>query len=319
MKMRKIGFDVIIPRWEIFNPNFFYLLGCDIDHTIAYLHDNDVEIFTSRLNERLCTRIFGRDRVHVIKKISEIKKMVEDNCLIDADYIPYSVFRRIRARNMKIMKDEIRAMREVKDRRELRLLRKARRITETVLSCIKTSGLTESEIKNKILVEIAKNGVREAFSTIVANSKNARFPHYSGGNVAIKDYVLIDMGVKYKKYNSDITRCIGNMSAQTKKIYESIKHAVVEISDEAYAGRHIKDFLDVVENIIKRNNLKPFPHSIGHGIGLEVHEFPVLSKKSKTTLKENSVITIEPGQYTNNGLRYEEMFVVRKNNARPLV
>ena len=81
----------------------------------------------------------------------------------------------------------------------------------------------------------------------------------------------------------------------------------------------IKDFQENVDKLICKNKLKKFKHSIGHGIGLEIHEFPVLNPKNDDFLKENSVIAIEPGQYHKNyGLRYEEMFIVGKNNLKKI-
>ncbi len=319
MRIKQLEFDAVIPRWDAFNPNFFYLIGRDIDHAVAYIKDGDFEIYTTKLNEAICKKMFGEDRVHVITKLSEIRNALQGRCKIDADYIPYAVCKRLKSKNMQLITNEIRTMREVKDAQEIKRIRKAKRIIESIVFGLENvRGMTERQVKRTLLVKIAENGVREAFNAIVANSSNARFPHYSGGNSTIRDYVLIDAGVKHKMYNSDITRCIGNMNSNCKKRYELLKHSVMEISDEAYAGRKIADFIECANKIIRKNSLHDFPHSIGHGIGLEVHEYPSLNSRSQNALRKNAVITIEPGQYDKKGMRYENMFIIKNNGAKLL-
>jgi Xaa-Pro aminopeptidase len=124
--------------------------------------------------------------------------------------------------------------------------------------------------------------------------------------------VLVDVGIRYMHYNSDITRCIGNVPAE----YGILRHITMEICDFAYAGIEINTFMDEVNKILARYKIPGIPYSIGHGIGIEIHEFPHLRKgKSKDFLKENSVITIEPGIYNKKGIRYEDMFVIGKKKA----
>ncbi len=311
----KLDSPVIIPRWEWYNPNFLYFTGMDVDHSIALADDGGLTIFTVKMNEGMCRKIYGGiAEVVVFTKVSELKEKIK-GAAIDASYIPYVLYRRLYTRGIKSAEKELGEIREVKDSEEIGLMRDARKKTLNILRGIKAMGRREDEVKLRILVEIVKTGGVEAFSTIVANSRNARFPHYASGNSRIDDYALIDMGVRHKYYNADITRCIGKMG-EMEKTYAALQHTAEEVSDVAYAGREIRDFIAEVGRIIKKNGLKEFPHGIGHGIGLEVHELPWLSKKAKGELKENSIITIEPGQYEKKGARYEDMYVIGKKCAK---
>ncbi|MGB9635219.1 MAG: M24 family metallopeptidase [Candidatus Micrarchaeia archaeon] len=314
-KIRKIGrqFDdgVLIPNWGFRNPNFIYLLGSDIDYSIAYIDNSGLKIFTTMLNQSLCNKEYGEiAEVIVFKSIREVIQKTSRNCAVDYSHAPYYIYRKIKGhRNAG---EVLTAIREVKDDYEIETMRTARRKTVKMLDKIDVCG-NEDRIYRNMLVAIAGMGCAAAFDPIVANSSNARFPHYKPGKGRVTDYVLIDAGIRYMNYNSDITRCIGNVP----KEYATLKEIVMEICDFAYSGTEINEFLENVDNVLARYKIPTMPHSIGHGIGIEVHELPHLRKnRSKNILKENSVITIEPGIYNRNGLRYEDMFVIGKKKAR---
>jgi len=324
----KIGSTVIIPRWGGYSPNFFYFAGMDIDHSVLVLHKNgDITLISNKLNEALVKERYEgiADVLFYDKKntVRDVLKNVCGNsrCALDASVIPHVVYRRMHLKGMKPIGREILSVREVKDNREIEVMREVKRKTMSILNAISKEdmrGKSEQEIKKMVLVEIAKMGCTEAFETIVANSRNARFPHYiDAGRDKITDYVLIDMGVKYKHYNSDMTRCIGDLDGMAGP-YEQLRNASLEVADAAVAGKKIGEFVKEVDIILKRNGLREFPHGIGHGVGLEVHEFPHLYAGSTDTLKENSVITIEPGQYFKKGIRYEDMYIIGKKKARLL-
>ncbi|MEM3363974.1 MAG: M24 family metallopeptidase [Candidatus Micrarchaeia archaeon] len=321
-----LGSTVVIPRWGAYSPNFYYFAGMDLDHSILVLHkDGRITLISNRLNESLVKDCYGNvadvvicDKNNTAKEALH-KACGKAKCALDVSAIPYAVYRKIHSREMKPVSKELLYVREVKEKNEIELMRIANKKAIGIINRMRAmkniTEKSESELKRDILVEIAKQGCREAFDTIVANSKNARYPHYTAaGDERIEDYVLVDMGVQYKNYNSDVTRCIGELG-DMRGVYEKLKHTSLEVADIAYAGKKICDFVDEVNVIIKRNGLNEFPHGIGHGIGLEVHEFPYFHAKSKDTLKENAVITIEPGQYGKKGIRYENMYVIGKKRA----
>ncbi len=318
---------VIIPRWGVYSPNFFYFAGMDIDHSVAVLHrDGGITIVSNQLNEVLARDTYSKiAEVVIFDKNKTAKetliKACGKKCAMDVGHINYGAYRRLHSKGMKPVAKELLSAREVKDASEIAIMRKAKLGTANILDGIAGSGVKgkgEGEMRRQVLMGMAELGCTEAFETIVANSRNARFPHYTTkGNEKISDYVLIDMGIRQAYYNSDMTRCIGDLG-EMKGAYENLRHASAEVADAAVAGKKIRDFVSDVDKIMKRNGLKEFPHGIGHGIGLEVHEFPHIYAKSKDVLKENSVITIEPGQYFAKGLRYEDMYVIGKKNSRLL-
>lgn len=319
---------VIIPRWDTYSPNFFYFAGMDVDHSIAVLHrSGGITIISNKLNETLVRENYSRiasvaffDKKMTAKKVLQ-KACKGEKCSLDVGTISYGAYRRIRSSWMRPIAKELLSVREVKEKGEIAVMREANRKARKILGRIAKEGVkgkSEKALKAEILVGIAKYGCKEAFDTIAANSRNARFPHYTtAGEGKINDYALVDMGIRYRNYNSDITRCIGDL-AEMEDTYGNLRRTSLEVADAAVAGKNILDFVEEVGMILKRNRLREFPHGIGHGIGLEVHEFPHFHAKSRDTLKENSVITIEPGQYGKKGLRYEDMYVIGKKGAKLL-
>ncbi len=292
-----------------YNPNFYYLTECDIDHAILVL-DKNPKVYVPKMHMEMCKKMLPLE----IRELESMKKFRKEykGYQIDDGYITHREFMIISGNRMKSLGNKILKLREIKDKNEVRYLKTARK--ETLKMINEVDGKTEEDLKKKIYTWIYSQGYKEGFEPIVANSKNARFPHYTGGKSSIKDYVLLDVGISYKRYTSDITRCKGD----TPKEYELLKNSVEEIKDEAYAGRYIPEYLEDVERILKYWGIPELPHSIGHGVGLEVHELPRFGKKIKDYLKENSVITIEPGIYKHVGLRYEDMFLVGKNKSKRL-
>ena len=158
-----------------------------------------------------------------------------------------------------------------------------------------------------MLNETNNLGLSPAFEPIVATGKNSAMPHYRGSDVKIRDYVLIDYGVKYKFYNSDLTRCFFLKKDRRKEeAYSKLKSIVYEIIDNLQSFSTGADIARFSEKLFSRYGLPEQIHAIGHGLGLDVHETPALNKKSKDKLK-NSVLAIEPGVYYKDfGARFEE-------------
>jgi Xaa-Pro aminopeptidase len=130
------------------------------------------------------------------------------------------------------------------------------------------------------------------------------------------DVVLVDFGAKVGNYCSDITRCffIGEGRGEQIEAYEEMQGIFKTVLSLVRVGMHAREVSKLAEKEFRKENYKPI-HSIGHGIGLEVHEFPSFKINSKHILKRNMVFTIEPGYYKKDfGVRYEEV-VVLKNKA----
>ncbi len=216
-----------------------------------------------------------------------------------------------------------------KDAIEISKIKRAAEITDRVINkilAILRPGIRELEVAAEITYWHKRFGAEsEAFDPIVASGQRGALPHAgaSAKKVAKGEMVTIDIGCKVEGYHCDLTRTIavGKPSAEMKKIYHIVLDAQQRSLDEARPGLHVKS-LDVVarSTIRERGYGKFFCHSLGHGLGLEVHELPRVSSKSKDILKKGSVITVEPGIYIPQvgGVRIEDDIIIREHDNEVL-
>ena len=173
-----------------------------------------------------------------------------------------------------------------------------------------------------IMAELGGQGL--AFDTIMAFGKNTANPHHTNSNLKLKKEmpVLVDFGCRYKGYCSDMTRTFWfgkNPSAEFKHYFEAVYEAYTVANKALKAGKGAKELDSIARNYFEDNFdvAKYFIHSLGHNLGLEIHERPILSPKSTDTVKENAITTIEPGLYFKNkfGIRYEDTFLITKTGS----
>ncbi|MFH1409302.1 MAG: Xaa-Pro peptidase family protein [Nanoarchaeota archaeon] len=201
-------------------------------------------------------------------------------------------------------------LRMTKTEAELSRIRKACKITDTIYARLFDKRYqTEGQLKARIIKEIYEAGCTPSFEPIVASGSHAGLPHYDGSTALRNGTVIIDFGVRYKGYCSDMTRTCyhGNVSAQVKKLHTKICTLLQDSLSQMKPGERASTQAERV----KKQLGKPFLHSLGHGIGVEVHESPRLAPKSKDVLEKNMVLAVEPGYYTKNfGIRVEDDLVV---------
>lgn len=193
------------------------------------------------------------------------------------------------------------------------------------------SNITEEQLVNELEFFIRKNGGKISFEPIVAFGANASIPHHQTVDKKLNqgDFVLLDFGVKYKNYCSDMTRTLvfGKASQEQKRIYQVVREAQEKAVD--YILRFTQnDKMDikaaevdkVARDYIISKGYPSIPHSLGHGIGLQVHEHPFLSPRSKEILRQGMVFSIEPGIYIEKfgGVRIEDLYILEKNGLRQL-
>ena len=219
-------------------------------------------------------------------------------------------------------------LRAVKEPGELKLMREALRLNLKAYRSIKSwlkPGVAEIDILHRLEAFIRKEGVTFAFDPIIASGPNSAYPHarVTARKLCRKEPVLIDLGMNYKGYNSDLTRMffLDTMPASYKKVLSIVGDAQQEAFKVIRPGIAAKDVDAVVRNYLKRYGLADrFSHSLGHGVGLDVHEAPRLSVTSDAVLQENMVCTVEPGVYFPGkyGVRLEEMVLVTKKGCEVL-
>lgn len=203
---------------------------------------------------------------------------------------------------------------------------------------LQSDGIGKSEkYLNYTLQNILKDmGQYElSFDPIVAIEQNAAKPHALPSYSELKEdsLLLVDAGLKYKRYCSDRTRTspmnfsidflqTQNFSNEKKqKIYDTVLKAHDKAIEAVKVGVKACDIDKAARDVIEKAGFaKEFLHSTGHGVGLDIHEFPVISKTSQTIIEENMVFTIEPGIYLDGefGIRIEDMIVVKDGKAEVL-
>ena len=209
------------------------------------------------------------------------------------------------------------AQRIIKSEEEIKLLRAAARLAdygvEAGISALR-EGVTEMEVLAKIEYELKREGIREmSFSTMVLFGEKAGDPHGNPGDRKLKkgDAVLFDLGVVRNGYCSDITRTVffDHVKEKDQLVYETVLEAQEASLQECKPGGTIAQLDKSARQLIAERGFGDyFPHRIGHGLGIEVHEFPSLNDQNETPLKEGMTITIEPGIYIPNelGVRIED-------------
>ena len=214
--------------------------------------------------------------------------------------------------------------RQIKEPKELAILRHAGHLAtrgyEYLLSLL-AEGISEEKLATELeLFWRREGGEKLAFDAIVAFGENSSQPHYQPGTRQLKkgEVVLVDIGVVFEQYHSDMTRVVfwGEVEDPLPKIYEIVYQAQQAAMELCRPGVAIKEVDRAARQVIEKAGYGEFfPHSLGHGVGLEVHELPVLKSDpphGEVVLEEGMVITIEPGIYLPNcgGVRLEEMIAI---------
>src|SRR3989344_2891344 len=261
---------------------------------------------------------------------------------IEEDNLTVAEFKTVKKHFKNIKHFNVSHFRSAKTDDEIKRIKKACQIGDLafkyILKKIKV-GVTEKEIAGELKKFIKENGAEFSFPAIVAFGKNSSIPHHQTGNTKLKDgdTVLLDLGAKVENYCSDMTRTVffgspinkqslRSVDLKQRKIYrvvlEAQQKAVDFINRTTKGSKEIKaqEVDRVAREYIRSQGFPDIPHSLGHGVGLEVHEHPSLSPKSRDILKEGMVFSIEPGIYLPNfgGVRIEDLFVLEKNGLRQL-
>lgn len=222
-------------------------------------------------------------------------------------------------------------IREVKEPDELVKLRKAADVSVAAFNELLPQlhvGMTEREVANLLDQIIKSKGAEKpSFDTIVASGFRSALPHGTSTEKVIEagELVTIDFGYYVDGYTSDITRTLafGEIAPEAKRIYEVTKQALDATILAAKAGMLAKDLDAVARDIITAAGYgKEFNHSTGHGIGLDIHEGPVISARASEAdvLAEGMLLTIEPGIYVAGlgGVRIEDDIILTGNTSENL-
>ena len=223
----------------------------------------------------------------------------------------------------------INELRSVKAAPEVECIVKAQRIAEKafehILQFIKP-GVTEKEIQLELDFFMLRNGGEAlSFETIAVSGKNSSMPHGVPSHKKIEngDFITMDFGTMINGYHSDMTRtvAVGFATDEMKNVYDTVLRAQQNSLDNIRAGISCKDGDMFARSIINDSGYgKYFTHSTGHGVGVEIHEFPNLSPASDSILEVGNIVTVEPGIYIPDkfGVRIEDMALITENGCENL-
>ncbi|SEH48118.1 Xaa-Pro aminopeptidase. Metallo peptidase. MEROPS family M24B [Halobacillus karajensis] len=230
--------------------------------------------------------------------------------------------------NVKVedIEGQLNEMRVIKDEQEISIMKEAAELADFGVSVgvdALAEGITEMEVLAKIEYELKKKGVSEmSFSTMVLFGGKSGQPHGNPGDRRLKpgDFVLFDLGVVWKGYTSDITRTFAyrSISDEQKVIYNKVKEALEASLAISKPGTRIGDLDQTARDVITDAGYgDKFPHRIGHGLGINVHEFPSMSHLNDGVLKKGMTYTIEPGIYDPEigGVRLEDDVLVTDDGS----
>ena len=217
-------------------------------------------------------------------------------------------------------------LRRCKDTAEMELMRKSSAINDAVMADIAKflrAGITERDVKRKLAELFEQHGASGlCFAPIVAAGPGASMPHYTRDDKVIEkgDFVVIDMGCRYKRYVSDMTRtfCIGEPSAEQRKVYEIVLASQKAGEAAVKPGATGQDVDRAARKVIVDAGYgENFLNRVGHGVGIAVHEEPYMIEGNDRPLEPGNVFSVEPGIYLPGkfGVRIENLVAVKPDGT----
>lgn len=254
-----------------------------------------------------------------------------ENVGFEENYVTYSSYKefmhKYKVNSLQETEMAIEKQRMIKDEEEIEYLRKACELTDKCFEHICEFieiGKTEKEIALEIERFFRLNGADGiSFDPIVASGANSSKPHAipTDKKIDLGDIITLDFGCKYKGYCSDMTRTVfaGYIPEEVRKVYDLVLKNQLQTEQEYKEGGNIKTISKMVENDFKLNGYDLI-HALGHGVGLDIHEMPIISSRVDRPLRENMVVTNEPGIYLPGrfGVRIEDTVLIGKESCEVL-
>lgn len=245
------------------------------------------------------------------------------------DSLPLSVYCKLPAGKPFTASDRLDKARQIKEPEEIENIAEAERIGDRAFSYllgILEPGMTERQVANRLEFYMKEHGAEAlSFDVIATSGPNSSMPHAvpTDRKLAKGDLLTLDFGCKYKGYCSDMTRtvAIGQISDEMKDVYSIVLDANMLAIDKIHTGMLCSDADRIARDYIAKHGYGDnFGHSLGHGVGLAIHEAPALSGRCETVLEENMIVTIEPGIYIPGrfGIRIEDLLVMTADGKRVL-
>jgi Xaa-Pro aminopeptidase len=317
----------------------FYMTGFTGEDSAVLIQPRAVHVLTDRRFEEAAAKEVSWANIHMRKgvltdeianvcgklKLTSLAVQPDRLSLADHDAI------RRKTKGVKIAQAPTLTndLRRRKDKDEIKQMSKALRLAQDAFLATRETiqpGQTEQEIAGRLEYEMRRRGATgPSFPTIAAIDANASNPHAQCGKRKIKSRsaLLIDWGARLNFYCSDLTRMlfIGKPKSKIAEIYKITLESQLAAIEAVAPGKRVCDIDDVARSVIRKAGYgDQFSHGLGHGLGLEVHEAPPVSWRSKEELRPGMVVTIEPGIYLPGvgGVRIEDVVLVTERGRRVL-
>ncbi len=301
--------------WGLLTGSKFFLL------LLPLLYEQAVDYLKSKPGKTF-SLLRGKDLFTLFRGVLKREKL--KTILFDPEKISFGTIEKLKKIGkveFSSSKEMMANLREIKDEDEISLIGKSCQLTLTGYQYAKKiihPGMSERDLAREVEYYLKKKGAEKvAFETIVAGGGNSSYPHHLTSDYVFQknDTVLLDLGVVYQGYNSDLTRVIflGKIPMFVKKIYKIVKKAQENAIQGIKPGVPAKEIYACAYRVFKETGYaKYFLHSLGHGIGINIHEKPYINPRNQEILQPGMVFTIEPGIYIPQkfGIRIEDVVLV---------
>ncbi len=318
--------------------NRFYLTGFDSSAGILCVSRRHAQLLVDGRYHGLAKKQVASSEVSLYRDLTSLvtlcKKKGYATIGLEMDQfgiIFQRAFKKETGKHLLLKGGMVESLRTVKSEDEIARLRKASALTDAIFNAAKRKirlGMTEREVQILFKrVALDHNVLDWSFAPIIAFNAHAAYPHYMLHDDRVKlkrgDTILVDMGCPYQSYQSDMTRMlfVGEVPSKIAQTYSQllcIQEAAIKM---VKPGQSIQAMVASFEQEMRQAKLlAAMNHSLGHGVGLNVHELPVVSSSSRATFQPGMVITIEPGVYYDGkfGLRIEDTCLVTERGALSL-
>ncbi len=315
----------------ISNPtNIKYLTNIEAEGILLLTRKDNIYITDGRYIEQVHSTLTLYDEI-IVYNVNDVSKddyenffMFCENVGFEENYVTYAKYkeliRKYKINNLVETEHIIEKQRMIKDDEEISNLIKACEITDNCFSYILTyikPGMTEKQIAKEIEEYYKARTDGLSFETIVASGENTSKPHAvpTDRKIQEQDIITIDMGCKVNGYCSDMTRTffVGSVPEYVKPVYDLVLKNQEQTIEEMKDGASTRLLTKMVDNDFRLNGYDLI-HALGHGVGMEIHEAPYINFRSDVPLKENMVVTDEPGIYVPGrfGVRIEDTIQITK-------
>jgi len=304
--------------------NVRYLVGFSSSNAALFVEPERVRLFTDFRYAETARAVEGVEFVETKRSlVGALAELLDGTVGFEADAVSYASWEVLRAGGLELVprRGLVEALRAVKDESELEKIRRAGEITSegyARLADERFVGRTERELAWRLEDLFRELGAdAPAFESIVASGPNAAKPHARPTDRTMEagETIVIDAGAMVEGYNADCTRTFatGPLPEELKAAYQATLEGQLAGLEAVRAGVTGIDADAAARDKIEAAGLgEHFGHGLGHGVGLEVHEAPRLSRESSDTLVAGNVATVEPGVYLAGlgGIRIEDLVVV---------